>query len=110
MLKVGQIQMDWAHDSVLIAETRLISEAVKRSAELTQRLLAFGRKTDHHAEEVHLGAIVTNCFSLLRLTMDRRILWEQAVPADLPPIFLSATDLNQIILNLVINARDTLLE
>ena len=110
MLKVGQIQMDWEHDTALIAETRLISEAVKRSAELTQRLLTFGRKTDHHAEVVHLGAIVTNCFSLLRLTMDRRILWEQAVPADLPPIFLSATDLNQIILNLVINARDTLLE
>ena len=110
MLKVGQIQMDWAHDSALIEETRLIAEAVKRSAELTQRLLTFGRKTDHHIEEIHLGAIVTNCFSLLRLTMDRRILWEQAVPTDLPPIFLSATDLNQIILNLVINARDTLLE
>ena len=110
MLKVGQIQLDWSHDPNLIAETRLIAEAVQRSSELTQRLLTFGRKTDHRAEAVHLSAVVSNCFSLLRLTMDRRILWEQAVPSDLPPIHFSATDLNQIILNLVINARDTLLE
>jgi PAS domain S-box-containing protein len=110
MLKVGQIQLDWGHDPALLAETRLIAEAVQRSSELTRRLLTFGRKADHPMEEVHLGSIVSNCFSLLRLTMDRRILWEQAVPPDLPPMYFSATDLNQIILNLVINARDTLLE
>jgi len=110
MLKVGQIQLDWAHDPALVAETRLIGEAVQRSSELTRRLLTFGRKADHQLELVHLAGIVGNSFSLLRLTMDRRILWEQAVPADLPPLYFSATDLNQIILNLVINARDTLLD
>lgn len=110
MLKVGQIRMDWAHDAALVAESRLITEAVRRSAELTQRLLTFGRKTDHLAEEIRLSAAVTGCIALLRLTMDRRIVLENAVPADLPPIFFNGTDLNQIVLNMVINARDTLLE
>lgn len=110
MLKVGEIQLYWANDTRLLHETRLIDEAVQRSAELTRRLLTFGRKTDPRLEEVHLGTMISNCFSLLRLTVERRIHWEQDVPADLPPIYFSPTNLNQIILNLVINARDTLLD
>lgn len=110
MLKVGEIQLYWSHDPRLLAETRLISEAVQRSAELTRRLLTFGRKADTRLEEVQVGKLVENTFSLLRLTVDRRIHWEQEIPPDLPPIYFSPTNLNQIILNLVINARDTLLE
>ncbi len=110
MLKVGEIQMDWAHEASLMTDTRLIADAVQRSAELTQRLLTFGRKTDHRLESVHLGALINNCLALLRLTLDRRILLEQAVPSDLPPLQFNATDINQIILNLIINARDTLLD
>ena len=110
MLKVGEIQLSWNHDPRLLAETRLISDAVQRSAELTRRLLTFGRKGDSHLEEVHVAKLIENSFSLLRLTVDRRIQWEQDVPVDLPPIYFSPTSLNQIILNLVINARDTLLD
>jgi two-component system cell cycle sensor histidine kinase/response regulator CckA len=110
MLKVGEIQLNWRHDQRLVSETRLISEAVQRSAELTRRLLTFGRKADSRLEEVHLGTLINNCFSLLRLTVERRIRWEQDVPAGLPPIYFSPTNLNQIILNLLINARDTLLD
>ncbi len=110
MLKVGEIQLFWSHDARLIAETRLIAEAVQRSAELTRRLLTFGRKADGRLEEVHMGKLIENTFSLLRLTVDRRIHWEKDVPADLPPIYFSPTNLNQIILNLVINSRDTLLD
>ncbi|MEO6992029.1 MAG: transporter substrate-binding domain-containing protein [Lacunisphaera sp.] len=110
MLKVGQIELDWSHDTTLLAELSLIGEAVQRSSELTRQLLTFGRKSDQRAESLTLTNVVNNCFALLRLTMDRRIQWQQAVPPHLPPLYFSATDLNQIILNLVINARDTLLE
>lgn len=110
MMKVGEIQLRWAHDTRLVQETRPISDSVQRATELTRRLLTFGRKGENPLEEVRLGPLISNCFSLLRLTVERRIRWEQDVPADLPPIYFSSTNLNQIILNLVINARDTLLE
>ena len=110
MLQVGLIQTDWSHDSRLIAETRLIAEVAQRAAELTRRLLTFGRKSEAEIVPVRLSAAISSCFALLRLTVDRRIVWEQAVPPELPPLQFNATDLNQIILNLVINARDTLLE
>jgi PAS domain S-box-containing protein len=110
ILQVGLIQCEWAADERLVKEVRMIDEPARRAAELTRRLLMFGRKNDNVVESVHLDAVVSSCFALLRLTVDRRIHWEQAVPANLPPLAFNTTDLNQIILNLVLNARDTLLE
>ncbi len=110
MLKAGEIQLDWANDVKLQQQVAVIIQAAQRSAELTRRLLTFGRKGDNRAEAVRLPALATGCFELLRQTVDRRIVFESEMPADLPPLWLNATDLNQILLNLLLNARDTLLE
>ncbi|MBK9990847.1 MAG: transporter substrate-binding domain-containing protein [Verrucomicrobia bacterium] len=109
-LKTGEIQLDWPNDTRLHGELQLISDSAQRAAELTRRLLTFGRKNENRVEQIFLGSIVTACFSLLKLTVDRRIVWETAIPPNLPPLYLNPTDVNQIILNLVINARDTLME
>jgi len=109
-LKTGEIKLDWPKDTRLHSELQLISESAQRAAELTRRLLTFGRKNDNRIEQIDLGSIVTACFSLLKLTVDRRVVWEADIPPNLPPLHLNPTDLNQIILNLVINARDTLME
>jgi signal transduction histidine kinase len=110
MLKAGEIQLDWANDGKLQQQVAVIIQAAQRAAELTRRLLTFGRKGDNRAETVRLPEITASCFELLRQTVDRRIVFESAVPAELPPLYLNATDLNQILLNLLLNARDTLLE
>jgi CheY-like chemotaxis protein len=57
-----------------------------------------------------MQAIAEGCFDLLRHTVDRRISWECLIPDDLPPLYFNATDLNQILLNLLLNARDALME
>jgi two-component system cell cycle sensor histidine kinase/response regulator CckA len=110
MLKTGEIRQEWGHDQRLRQDIDLISEVTQRAAELTRRLLTFGRRGDTRPEPVRLAFVVDNCFTFLRLTVDRRIIWENAVPADLPPLFLNLTDVQQVILNLVINSRDTLTE
>jgi two-component system cell cycle sensor histidine kinase/response regulator CckA len=110
MLKAGEIQLDWADDLRLQQEVSIIILAVQRAAELTRRLLTFGRKGESRVGEVRLHELTEGCFALLRQTVDRRILWENVVPTDLPPLWFNATDLNQVLLNLLINARDTLLE
>lgn len=80
-----------------------ILDAVARVMNLRiQRVTAPGRELH---ERFRLGE-----FALQRLTVDRRIQWENAVPGSLPPLYLNSTDLNQIIINLIINARDTLME
>jgi signal transduction histidine kinase/CheY-like chemotaxis protein len=110
MLKAGEIQLDWANDARLQQQVAVIIQAAQRAAELTRRLLTFGRKGENRSEAVQLSALATSCFELLRQTVDRRIVFESDMPANLPPLWLNATDLNQILLNLLLNARDTLLD
>ena len=110
MLKVGAIQMDWSGDAALQREIEVILQAAQRAAELTRRLLTFGRKSTTQGDSVQLAELVTGCFELLRPAIDRRITWRNDVPASLPPLRFNATDLNQILINLLLNARDTLME
>jgi len=91
-------------------ELNIIDQAAMRAADLTKRLLAFGRKTDDPARTVRLSEAVANCEALLKTMIDRRIEWVNELPSDLPPVAFNPTDFNQIVFNLVLNARDTLLE
>ena len=92
------------------AELNIIDQSAMRAAELTKRLLAFGRKIDDPARVVRLADAVANCEALLKTMIDRRIEWENELSADLPPVTFNPTDFNQIVFNLVLNARDTLLD
>jgi CheY-like chemotaxis protein len=77
---------------------------------LTRRLLTFGRRADTHIEEVRLSTIIRANFDLLRPTFDRRVTLAMTVPESLPVLYLNPSDLHQIVLNLLLNARDTLME
>lgn len=108
MLKTSELQLNRTDDASLQQDLGIIVMAVHRAAELTRRLLTFGRRTQVRAEALQLRAVVSGAFDLLKPTMDRRLLWENAVAASLPPLVFNATDLNQILINLLLNARDTL--
>lgn len=107
-LKTGEIQLDRPNDPELAQSVGLIASTAQRAADLTRRLLTFGRKSESRPEVVQLSLAVDGCFQLLRLTVDRRIQWRNGVSRDLPALYLNATDLNQILVNLLLNARDTL--
>ena len=102
------LQREWAHLPGLRDELRVIAEAASRSAELTHRLLAFGRKSERPPEPLDLRTLVEGNLDLLRHTIDRRIQLENTIPAELPALCLHSGDLHQILLNLFVNARDTL--
>jgi signal transduction histidine kinase/CheY-like chemotaxis protein len=110
LVNASMIREDWPHDARLQQQVKMMAQAGNRAADLTQRLLAFGRKGQRAPEHVTIESIVEMCIALLEHTVDRRVTWENAVPPDLPPLYLNRTDLNQILINLLINARDTLLE
>jgi two-component system, cell cycle sensor histidine kinase and response regulator CckA len=110
MLKTSVLQAERQGDAALQADIGVIEQASRRAAELTRRLLTFGRRSDERVLSVRLDEGLASCFDLLRPTVDRRIVWEIHIPNGLPPAGMNPTDLNQVVFNLVINARDTLLE
>ena len=110
MLKIELLALEFARNPRLLDELDTISRATKRGADLTRRLLTFGRQGDTNLEEVRLHNIVKANFDLLRPTIDRRITLVMNLTDALPALFINPSDVHQIVLNLLLNARDTLME
>jgi PAS domain S-box-containing protein len=85
-----------------------IQRAGHRAAELTQQLLAFSRKQVLRPKDVDLNQTVINLQTMLR----RLIREDIALQCDLAPapamVRIDPHQLEQVILNLVLNARDAL--
>jgi signal transduction histidine kinase len=110
LAQATMLASDHSRDPELVGELRVIEDAARRSAALTRRLLAFGRRSDDAVASTDARAALDSCVALLRPTFDRRIEWQLTLPEGLPPVGCDPTDLHQIAFNLIINARDTLME
>ena len=87
----------------------VINEAATRASDLTRRLLTFGRKNEEQDQTGKFDDVVSSSAALLCPTFDRRIVWKTSIPPDLPEVAMATTDLNQVVFNLVINARAALM-
>ena len=85
-----------------------IIAAVVRGAELTQRLLAFSRKQVLLPERVAANTTVDELRCLLAPTFPERIVVEQILDESLWPVYADRSQLENVLLNLAINARDAM--
>ncbi len=87
-----------------------VLDAARRAQVLTRQLLQFGRQTNPAPTPQSLADVVESMLSLVRSTIDRRIEIRTEYDPALPPVQLNATTMGQVAMNLVLNARDALLE
>lgn len=85
-----------------------IREACENASILTRQLLALGRRELSRPEVIEVAAVLPRLERLLRTTIGRAIALRIAVPSDLPAVYVDPRQLEQVILNLAINARDAL--
>lgn len=83
-------------------------DGVKRSAALTQRLLAFSRKQPLVPSEINLNALMSTMEELLQRTLGSNIAVRVIKGTDLWSVKADACQLENAILNLAINARDAM--
>jgi PAS domain S-box-containing protein len=83
-------------------------KAAWRAAELTKQLLGFARRAPISLAPVDLNAAVTETVSILHRTIDPRIAIDVIAAPDLPRILADAGQINQVLLNLCLNARDAM--
>lgn len=95
-------------DTDLRALAELTYAAAERGAELTRRLLAFGRRQPLELRLVDVGSLIQSIESLLKRTLPENIRLQIIPPRD--PCFaqLDAGQLEAAMLNLIINARDAM--
>ena len=82
--------------------------AVERGADLTHRLLAFSRRQTLMPVAVDLNLMVSNMIEMLRCTLGETISISTSEPADLWLCEADQPQLENVLLNLAINARDAM--
>jgi two-component system, cell cycle sensor histidine kinase and response regulator CckA len=90
------------------ADLRKINESAKRGAELVQRLLTFSRKTEVKPLPLNLNRRITELRKMLERTVPKMIEIQLLLAEDLATIHADATQVDQILMNLAVNARDAM--
>ncbi len=85
-----------------------ILRASDRAASLTQQLVAFSRKQVLQPRVIDLNGVVSNTERLLRRVIDANISIQSRLAPDLGPVVADPVQLEQVIVNLVVNARDAM--
>ena len=83
-----------------------IQKEGKRIASIVSNLLDFSRRHEELPEEIPIETIINNCLELInhRLKKDM-ILLEIDLPQDLPMVFCDSHQIQQVLLNILSNAR-----
>jgi signal transduction histidine kinase/CheY-like chemotaxis protein len=87
---------------------RSAARAAERGAKLTQQLLAFARRQHLQPEPVDINAAVGGMSDLLARTIGGTIRFRTALQPDLWPALADPSQIELVILNLAINARDAM--
>ncbi len=97
-----------AGSSELRGDIERIENAASRAAALVRQLLAFSRKQVLQPKILDPNAIVLNMDKLLRRLMDDHIEMITRVQEDAGKIKADPAQIEQVIMNLVVNARDAM--
>lgn len=103
MLKVGS-----EPGSDVYRGTEVIERAAERASELTHQLLGFARKGKMRNTDVDVHLVINEVITLLDRTIDKSIVIQTQLRAEKHFIRGDATQIQQIILNLAVNARDAM--
>lgn len=87
---------------------RHILQAGNRARDLVRQLLAFGRKQTLDVVAADLNQIVSGFLQLLKRTIREDIALETVLASSLPAVRVDPGQIEQVIMNLVVNAQDAM--
>ncbi len=97
-------------DETLSLSLNQVVRAAERATALTRQLLAYSRRQIIQRRPLALNGAVEQTVAMLRRIIGEHIAIDLQLGADLPPIFADASNVDQVIMNLALNARDAMLD
>ena len=85
-----------------------IETAAQRAAELTRQMLAYSGKGRFIVETLSLSRVVEEMAHLLEVSVSKRAVLKYRFAENLPSVEADATQIRQVIMNLIINASDAI--
>ncbi|MBI5583857.1 MAG: PAS domain S-box protein [Deltaproteobacteria bacterium] len=95
-------------DNPLVGKVEEIKKAGKRAASLTQQLLAFSRKQLLQPKVMDLNTVVNDLKKMLQRLIGEDVSLETVLEPDPWPIKVDPNQMGQVLMNLVVNARDAM--
>jgi len=95
-------------DSPFIEKLTQIGRAAERAAGLTRQLLAFGRKQVLNVSALNLNDVIADLEEMLRRLIGEDIELNTVLTPSLGTVKADAGQIEQILMNLVVNARDAM--
>jgi PAS domain S-box-containing protein len=92
----------------LAEEIHQIREAADRAAELTRKLLAFSRRQILQPRALSLNAVLSPIENMLRRILGEKIELMTFLAPDLGTVDVDPVQMEQVVLNLAVNARDAM--
>jgi CheY-like chemotaxis protein len=91
-----------------ISYLKSIGELIQRSRELVGQLMLFGKKVEPLSKIVNINEEINSMHNLLTKSIPKMIDIQTNLHEDIFPLIADSTQIGQIIMNLVINARDAM--
>jgi len=85
-----------------------IETASRRAAELCRQMLAYSGRSNFVIEPFNIGTLIEEMAHLLKTSISKKAVLNLRIEHGLPPIEGDATQIRQIIMNLVINASEAI--
>jgi signal transduction histidine kinase len=90
-------------------DTRIISEKIDHLNKIVEQILDFARTSEPRLAPVNLSHLLDELGLLVRHKLkNQNIVWKTRLQPDLPPISGDATQLEQVFLNLILNAAEAM--
>ncbi|HEU4343218.1 MAG TPA: PAS domain S-box protein [Candidatus Binatia bacterium] len=104
------LRAEGGHNKHISESLGVIYETIQRGSALVQQLLTLARKTDAKLESLNVNALVQGLIGLIRQTFPKTIELSSDLAPNVPPIMGDRNQLGQALLNLSVNARDSMPE
>jgi len=107
MKKIGKKEK--IEDDILFTLAGEIDSYVDRATKIISHMRQFGRKSDINLEKVEINEVLKKALEILGQQLKVRgieVAWD--IEQDLPPVLVDPDRLEQVFINLLINARDAI--
>jgi signal transduction histidine kinase len=110
MLSYANMLEESVTEPAVRADIQTIVRAATSASQLTRQLLLFSRNEIVVPKVVDPAATVRNLERMLRRTLGERVALATQIAADVPHVLIDGSQLEQIVVNLAVNARDAIVD
>jgi PAS domain S-box-containing protein len=89
---------------------KIINDAAERGADLAKKILMVTKKEKMEAKPVNINEVISNALELLQRSIPKNIEIVINLKKDIPMIMADPSQMQQVIINLAVNARDAMLD